>query len=623
MRVLIIDNYDSFTFNLATYVEEVTGVAPTVVHNDQVVDEMLFDAVIISPGPGHPGRAADFGICSDVIDRGLVPILGVCLGHQGIALVHGGEVGPAPTPVHGQISRIHHDGSDLFAGLPRDIDVVRYHSMIAGSLPDTLEATAFTDEGLIMALRHRELPQWGVQFHPESIGGQFGDRIISNFLELASRHNHRWEVNERTVEIAVDPAAVFDTLFADSDHAFWLDDPDGTTYMGDASGPHARTKSHRVGEEDLFDWLREDLRDNRVAAGAGFRLGWVGYLGYEMKSECAGTNRHTSPYPDAQLIFADRAVAIKGDRVRLMWLGDQKEWCEDIMHALSHLSAPRPAAAPAIPLAVRDTRDEYLEKIACAQDLITRGESYEICLTTQLFAVTETVDPLAAYLALREANPTSYGSYLRLGEMAVLSSSPERFITIDASGRVESKPIKGTRPRGRTREEDAAIIAELANNPKDRAENLMIVDLVRNDLARGAQPATVRVDKLFDVETYATAHQLVSTVSAQLGTNDPIDCVRAAFPGGSMTGAPKIRTMGIIDELESGPRGVYSGGLGYFSLDGSVDLSMVIRTLVLTPGRMEYGVGGAILALSDPAAEWEEIRVKTRPLLGLLGVDFP
>lgn len=188
---------------------------------------------------------------------------------------------------------------------------------------------------------------------------------------------------------------------------------------------------------------------------------------------------------------------------------------------------------------------------------------------------------------------------------------------------MESKPIKGTRPRGATPEEDAAIARELATNPKDRAENLMIVDLVRNDLARGAQPATVQVDKLFDVETYATVHQLVSTVSAELGEKDPVDCVRAAFPGGSMTGAPKIRTMDIIDELESGPRGIYSGGLGYFSLDGAVDLSMVIRTLVLTPGHLEYGVGGAILALSDPDAEWEEIRVKTRPLLGLFGVDFP
>lgn len=622
MRVLIIDNYDSFTFNLATYVEEVTGAAPTVVPNDAEIDETLFDAVIISPGPGHPGVAADFGICRDVIERGLVPILGVCLGHQGIALAHGGAVGPAPVPVHGQVSRIHHDGSELFDAIPPQFDAVRYHSLVATDLPPELEVTARTGDGLIMALRHRELPQWGVQFHPESIGGQFGHRIVANFLGLARRQAHRWEITEQVVEGGVDPAAVFETLFAGSHHAFWLDDPQGTTYMGDASGPHARIRTHRVGEGELFDWLRDDLRRNRVAPGVGFRLGWVGYLGYEMKAECGVDNRHTSPHPDAHLIFADRAIAIEPDRVRLMALGEQGEWFAEMTAALHDLRPPRATAAPAAQLTVRDDRDSYLKMIARAQELITRGESYEICLTTQLRAEVE-MDPLAAYLALRAANPTSYGSFLQLGEMAVLSSSPERFITIDASGRVESKPIKGTRPRGRNPQEDAALIADLTDNPKDRAENLMIVDLVRNDLARGAQPATVQVEKLFDVETYATVHQLVSTITAQLGGKDPIDCVRVAFPGGSMTGAPKIRTMEIIDELETGPRGVYSGGLGYFSLDGAVDLSMVIRTVVYTPGVLEYGVGGAILALSDPAAEWEEIRVKSRPLLGLLGVEFP
>ena len=625
MRVLIIDNYDSFTFNLATYVEEITGAAPTVVRNDcndAGIDETLFDAVIISPGPGHPGVAADFGICRGVIERGLVPILGVCLGHQGIALAHGGAVVPAPVPVHGQVFPVSHDGSALFDAIPTRFDAVRYHSLVATDLPPELEVTAVTGDGLIMALRHRELPQWGVQFHPESIGGQFGHRIIENFLTLARRHAHRWELTERVVELSVDPAAVFESLFAGSGHAFWLDDPQGTTYMGDASGPHARIRTHRVGEGKLFDWLRDDLRRNRVAPGEGFRLGWVGYLGYEMKAECGVDNRHTSPHPDAQLIFADRALAIEPDRVRLMALGDQGEWFEETTAALEDLRPPRPATVPGAALSVRDDRDSYLEMIARAQELITRGESYEICLTTQLRSTVE-MDPLAAYLALRATNPTSYGSFLRLGERAVLSSSPERFITIDAAGRVESKPIKGTRPRGRTPREDAALIADLTDNPKDRAENLMIVDLVRNDLARGAQPATVQVEKLFDVETYATVHQLVSTVTAQLGGKNPIDCVRAAFPGGSMTGAPKIRTMEIIDELETGPRGVYSGGLGYFSLDGAVDLSMVIRTIVYTPGVVEYGVGGAILALSDPESEWEEIRVKSRPLLGLFGVEFP
>lgn len=620
MRVLIIDNYDSFTFNLATYVEEVTGQAPVVVPNDQEIDETLFDAVILSPGPGHAGVAADFGICAGVIERARVPILGVCLGHQGIALAYGGDVDLAPRPVHGEVSQITHDGSGLFEGIPETFEAVRYHSMVATRLPESLKATATSDDGLIMALAHETLPQWGVQFHPESIGGQFGHQIIKNFLNLA--RTYRWQLTEKTIPLSVDSAAVFETFFAHSSHAFWLDDALGTSYLGDASGPLARTKTHNVGEGDFFTWLKEDLAANSVAPGQGFRLGWVGYVGYELKAEAGARAAHTSSLPDAHLIFADRAIAVESDQVRLLALGEQDEWFEETIKKLHNLVAPRIPASGHLALQVRDSKDEYLDKIRRAQELITRGESYEICLTTKLQGTTD-VAPLAAYLALRGANPTAYGAYLQLGDTSILSSSPERFITIDSAGHVESKPIKGTRPRGRTAQEDQEIIAELCSNPKDRAENLMIVDLVRNDLARGALPTTVKTSKLFDVETYATVHQLVSTVSAELGPRSPIECVRAAFPGGSMTGAPKLRTMEIIDELEAAPRGIYSGGLGYFSLDGAVDLSMVIRTLVIQNNHVEYGVGGALLALSDPEAEWEEIRVKSRPLLNLFGVEFP
>lgn len=206
----------------------------------------------------------------------------------------------------------------------------------------------------------------------------------------------------------------------------------------------------------------------------------------------------------------------------------------------------------------------------------------------------------------------------------MLSTSPERFLRISADGTAESKPIKGTRPRGDSESEDRLLRKDLAASEKDRSENLMIVDLVRNDLGRTAEVGSVRVPRIYDVETHPTTHQLVSTVTSRLSPSiSAVACVRAAFPGGSMTGAPKIRTMKIIDSLEAGPRGVYSGAIGYFSLSGACDLSIVIRTLVVTPSRVKYGVGGAIVALSEPDEEFEEIAVKATPLLRLLRAEFP
>jgi para-aminobenzoate synthetase len=234
------------------------------------------------------------------------------------------------------------------------------------------------------------------------------------------------------------------------------------------------------------------------------------------------------------------------------------------------------------------------------------------------------LDPWSAYRLLRRDNPAPFGALLRFGSLSVLGCSPERFIRVDSDRWVESKPIKGTRPRGASAPEDERLRLDLSRNPKDRAENLMIVDLVRNDLGICAEVGSVHVEKLFDVETYATVHQLVSTVRARLRPDrSAVDCVRSSFPGGSMTGAPKLRTMSIIDDLEDGPRGVYSGALGYFSLSGAADFSIVIRTLVVEPDRISFGVGGAIIALSDPGAEFEEIAVKGTPFLRLLGQEFP
>lgn len=463
------------------------------------------------------------------------------------------------------------------------------------------------------------------------------------------------------MSVAVCAERVFDELYGKSAHAFWLDGNGCSrfSFLGDASGPLARIAradvwSGRVTVESVagvqsvesgfFDWLERDLADHAIDTPDlpfGFSLGWVGYLGYELKAQCRGARAHRSADPDAFLIFADRGLVIDHDHDHVYLLalagdtaGDEdaaRRWLAETGDRLRERAAIRRAEPAALVLAVhggvqvrlRHDRDSYLGMIAACLTAIGQGESYEICLTN-LVTVAGSIDPWPAYRRLRRANPAPFGALLRLGGLSVLSTSPERFLSITADRRVESRPIKGTRPRGATPEQDACLRHDLATSEKDRAENLMIVDLVRNDLGICAEVGSVHVPRIFEVETYATVHQLVSTIRATLAADcSPVDCVRAAFPGGSMTGAPKIRTMELIDELEAGPRGVYSGAIGYFSLSGAVDLSIVIRTLVVREDEATFGVGGAIIASSDPAAEFEETAVKATPMLRLLGIDFP
>ncbi|WP_406084924.1 aminodeoxychorismate synthase component I [Streptomyces virginiae] len=705
MRTLLIDNYDSFTYNLFHQITEAAGREPEVVRNDDprwsarlLAD---FDNVVVSPGPGTPLEARDLGISREILATTRLPALGICLGHQAIGALHGATVGRAPTPLHGRISRVRHDGKGLFAGLPSPMEVVRYHSLAVTDLPPALEATAWTADGILMGLRHRTRPMWGVQFHPESICAEYGVELLRNFMDLsalAARPPRRLtearstagsevrsEVRSAAVAAAPAPASsagtrrlrvlthelptgwdaerAYDLLFRGNPYSFWLDSsrPDATggrfSIMGDASGPLARVaradvwsgtvrvdsaSDTEIVSGPFLDWLDQDLRaiDTDVPAlPFDFALGWTGYLGYELKSECGGELVHRSEDPDAVMVFTDRALVLDhhtGTTHLLALADDGVEGSEatarrrlaELADRLALLPAgAAPAPEGSVPMAgeirLRHDRASYLGLIAAAHEEIAAGETYEVCLTNTA-EVRGRLDPWAGYLHLRRTHPAPFGALLRFGDLSVLSTSPERFLHIDRDGLVESRPIKGTRPRGATPAEDAALVADLLTCEKDRAENLMIVDLVRNDLGRCAEPGSVEATDIFRVESFAGAHQLVSTVRARLRhDSSAVQCVRAAFPGGSMTGAPKVRTMSIIDRLEAGPRGVYSGALGYFSLSGAADLSIVIRTALVTEDKVRYGTGGAIIALSDAAAEFEETAVKAGPLLSLTTAPFP
>ena len=669
MNVVIVDNHDSFTYNLVDLLGQVTGTTPTVVANDGVSLEdlrrMAPDAIVISPGPGHPGRARDFGVCTDVI-RGLgVPVLGVCLGHQGIAHVFGASVDHAPEPMHGRISTVFHDGLDVFAGIPSGFRAVRYHSLLVrGEIPDDLVVNGWTADGLPMAVRHRTLPLRGVQFHPESVLTEHGHRLVSNFLDLvptcprptvvapadgssapesgAANTTGRWRARSRRLPFWVEPEAVFCARYGEARNAFWLDSsqarPGSTRFsiMGGADGPESFLLTHeaRADGETVFEVLAEVLDERRCPSPTGlpfdFNGGFVGWFGYELKAECGFTGRHRSALPDAAFLFADRILVFDHaeNAVHLVALEngaagpDRDRWFDATESELRRVPCPPPVVpAPASDrpaIFPRRHAEGYLDDIGRCLDEIRDGESYEICLTNT-FTTDAVGRPLDLYRLMRRVSPAPYGAYLRFDDVAVLSCSPERFLRVDRDGTVSSKPVKGTAARCSDPAEDEAARRRLATSTKDAAENLMIVDLVRNDLSRVCEIGSVRVPKLMEVESHATVHQLVSTVTGQRRVGvSTVDCVRAAFPAGSMTGAPKARTIEILDRLEPGARGIYSGSIGWLGVSGAADLNVVIRTAVVTPMETSFGAGGAVVALSEAESELAECALKTEVIVGAL-----
>jgi para-aminobenzoate synthetase len=689
MRTLLIDNYDSFTYNLFQLLAAVNREDPIVVRNDEAawaeLEQLDFDNIVISPGPGRPEHPKDFGVCRDAIESAQAPLLGVCLGHQGLAHFCGGTVVHAPEVMHGRLSGVYHDDSAMYAGIPQGFEVVRYHSLcVAEPLPDCLEITAWTEDRVVMGIAHRERPMWGVQFHPESICTNDGRRLIQNFRDLTEAaigevptRLHRpkdrrpgaprdagavaAEAAPRPVGLRLlvrrldrpyDAERAFCGLFAEEPNAFWLDSSRTSdarsrfSFMGASGGPLSSVVTYDVGagevqvarpettdvrRESIFTYLDRELgRFGRVPDDLPFDLtcGFVGYLGYELKADCEGDLPFESALPDAAFVFADRLIAFdhQEETTYVVCLADAgsaaagERWIDELSAALDDLP-PLPdleldpdddGADAGVEFRLSRSHEEYIAGIGRCKDYLTEGDSYEICLTNRVWADAD-VDPLRLYRILRHINPAPFSAFLRFGEVAVMSSSPERFLKVHRDGWAEAKPIKGTINRGRDEEEDRRLSEHLRTDEKSRAENLMITDLLRNDLGIVCEIGTVHVPHLMEIESFETVHQLVSTVAGHIRPDvSAAECIRACFPGGSMTGAPKKRTMEIIDELEQEPRGVYSGAIGYLGLSGAADMNIVIRTIVSDPSATCIGTGGAIVMQSDAEDEYEEILLKAR-----------
>jgi len=275
-------------------------------------------------------------------------------------------------------------------------------------------------------------------------------------------------------------------------------------------------------------------------------------------------------------------------------------------------------AAGRIGLRSSFTHRGYLDAVTRVREYIVAGDIFQANVSQRLEAPLAE-HPWSLYRRLRRLNPAPFAAYVDFGDVVVASASPERFLGLHDGRTVEARPIKGTRPRGEGPEHDAALGKALLESAKDRAENLMIVDLLRNDLSRVCRPGTVHVPELFALERYPTVHHLVSTVVGELAESaDAADLLAATFPGGSITGAPKIRAMEIIAELEPSRRGVYCGSVGYWSVTGALDTSIVIRTYLVRGDRVYFSVGGGIVADSDPEEEYQETLTKGRALIEAL-----
>lgn len=506
----------------------------------------------------------------------------------------------------------------------------------------------------------------------ESVIETSADRILSTPNAPASASPHAlpsslqsipWDAQTRELVVRPLPFAVnceeaYPLLTAGAEYSFWLDSAREESPMSVASYVGAvpaqlsplRVDSARAaaesGGEDPFAQLEAALAsaphpDAAAATGlpAGLRGGYVGYFGYEARAAMGMEHGHPvpgylpayeAPTPDSLWLPAVRYLVhehARPGRPARSWLVGDEPWCEAAEQLLSAAgecaSDNSPVNTPELTeplLFPAPAAEAYMDAVRASQHEIYEGNSYEVCLTAQTVARIQNPSPelfFELYRRQRAHNSAPYAAYLRCGDFSVLSSSPERFLSVDEQRNAQTKPIKGTVPRGATPEEDAAAAQWLRTDEKTRAENLMIVDLLRNDLSTVSDPASVRVPVLMGVESYSTVHQLVSTVSSRLREGvSAVAAARACFPGGSMTGAPKPSTMQIIEGLEGRARGVYSGALGFVSADGSANLSIVIRTLVAhDDGTVTLAAGGAVVADSDPAAEYEEMLTKLRAAL--------
>lgn len=492
------------------------------------------------------------------------------MGHQGIYLLNGGKISRANEPMHGRLSKVYHNKKGLFKGIEDGFKVTRYHSLVCENKElENIRIDALSEDGVVMAISHKYKPIYGLQFHPESIASEFGEKLIQNFLSICNEHYKKDSLEYRIIDSSFDTATLYQKLKKIDDKILWLDssrlEDNQSNFsifgiVGEKRGHILKydvdkrevTKIYKDKRDketfhtDIFTYLKENrIRwENKKELPFDFQLGYIGYFAYELKKDTENViNTKSFPYPDAYLSYVDRAIVYdhKNKKLYILYYKDDLEFFVLVKDALnSRVDEKKPKEKRNFPkLNFVKNRKEYIDDIEIIKEEIRKGETYEVCLTNRL-DIHDSIDGLSYYLELRDKSPGQYSAYLPLDEFKIASSSMERFIKLDRNNIVSTKPIKGTIRRGISPEEDKKLIEKLRTDEKTRSENLMIVDLLRNDLGKFCVVGSVKVEKLMDVESYKTLHQLVTTISGKLMTEmDSIDVLEKTFPGGSMTGSPK------------------------------------------------------------------------------------
>ena len=406
----------------------------------------------------------------------------------------------------------------------------------------------------------------------------------------------------------------------------------GDSLVLDAAGNLQGAGNRTAGTGDFLEALDGWWREIRTVAGSDglpFSGGWFLYLGYELAAQIEPRLRLPAAMVVLPVAIATRfrSAVIHDHRRNATWIvaePGQQELVQRIATDVDALSSRASRAVPANPVVnvAEPESSVYTRALARILDYIREGDVFQVNLSRQWeIDFDHPVDPAGTYRQLCIHNPAPFSGLSRLGDSAIISSSPERLVAV-RNGLVETRPIAGTRPRSLSGAVDRAYSSELLVHPKERAEHIMLIDLERNDLGRICVPGSIEVNELMALESYAHVHHIVSNIRGRLQTGvTPGQVIRAVFPGGTITGCPKVRCMEIIAELEQAPRGAYTGSMGYLNRDGSMDLNILIRTMITHAGRITLRAGAGIVADSIAAAELAETRAKARGLLHALGLD--